>query len=63
MKTEYIDLKEFARRLGYSQKYAWQMFHSKEMRPFVRQNGYRCKLMLNWTAWQEWYERTKQLVI
>lgn len=60
---ELIGIKEFSKRTPYSEDYARQLFHSKDLRPFVSQRAPGCKLMLNWTEFSLWWNTTKKIAI
>ena len=51
---EYIDIKKYAKRMGnISLGLAREDFRSKNIRPFVRQKNVGCKLLINWTKFQD----------
>ena len=54
---EYVNLREFAKRRCVSTHTARQMAHSKALREFVRRDGDRGLIYVNWTKYQEHFEK------
>lgn len=62
MKTivyEYIPLKEFASRMGITQRTAREWAHSKEVGKYARRrrDSEKSAIFFNWTLWQQDFER------
>lgn len=56
---EYVPLKEFARRMGITHRAAREWSHSKSFEPYTRRRytGDKSMIFINWTLWQQDFER------
>ena len=55
--NDYITVKDFAKRMGnMSMRNAREELRSKDIRQFTRQRTERGRILVNWTAFQKWYE-------
>ena len=53
---EYVNLKTFAERAGYTERYARDFLSSPDGIRFKRQRGDKKAIMVNWTLYQEYME-------
>lgn len=53
---EYVTIKQFAERTGFTQRYARDFINSPEGFRFKRQRAFGTAILVNWTEFQQYME-------